>query len=60
MFYLETASYLITLYIFSVKELLLFLHWAFLVYHGQVALKFEHRNSKGCSFGPPYEWQVYT
>lgn len=25
----------------------------------QVALKFEHRNSKGCSYGPPYEWQVY-
>ncbi|PKA45820.1 Casein kinase I isoform delta-like [Apostasia shenzhenica] len=26
----------------------------------EVALKFEHRNSKGCSFGPPYEWQVYN
>uniref|UniRef100_A0A6N2K8A0 non-specific serine/threonine protein kinase n=1 Tax=Salix viminalis TaxID=40686 RepID=A0A6N2K8A0_SALVM len=26
---------------------------------GQVALKFEHRNSKGCNYGPPYEWQVY-
>ncbi|KAK9102325.1 hypothetical protein Sjap_019579 [Stephania japonica] len=25
-----------------------------------VALKFEHRNSKGCSYGPPYEWQVYN
>ncbi|KAH0937146.1 hypothetical protein HID58_004607 [Brassica napus] len=25
----------------------------------EVALKFEHRNSKGCNFGPPYEWQVY-
>ncbi|GMN50507.1 hypothetical protein TIFTF001_019656 [Ficus carica] len=25
----------------------------------EVALKFEHRNSKGCSHGPPYEWQVY-
>jgi len=25
-----------------------------------VALKFEHRSSKGCSFGhPPYEWSVY-
>ncbi|CAA6656606.1 unnamed protein product [Spirodela intermedia] len=24
-----------------------------------VALKFEHRNSTGCRFGPPYEWQVY-
>ncbi|PON73304.1 GPCR kinase [Parasponia andersonii] len=26
----------------------------------EVALKFEHRNSKGCSHGPPYEWQVYS
>lgn len=26
---------------------------------GQVALKFEHRSSKGCSYGPPYEWSVY-
>ncbi|PPS00441.1 hypothetical protein GOBAR_AA20239 [Gossypium barbadense] len=25
----------------------------------EVALKFEHRNSKGCNDGPPYEWQVY-
>ncbi|RZR87589.1 hypothetical protein BHM03_00015046 [Ensete ventricosum] len=25
----------------------------------RVALKFEHRNSKGCNYGPPYEWQVY-
>ncbi|CAA7392225.1 unnamed protein product [Spirodela intermedia] len=25
----------------------------------KVALKFEHRNSTGCRFGPPYEWQVY-
>ena len=25
----------------------------------QVALKLEHRNSKGCNYGPPYEWQVY-
>ena len=25
----------------------------------QVALKFEHRKSKGCNSGPPYEWQVY-
>jgi hypothetical protein len=24
-----------------------------------VALKFEHRSSKGCNYGPPYEWQVY-
>ncbi|RDX65587.1 Casein kinase 1-like protein HD16, partial [Mucuna pruriens] len=24
----------------------------------EVALKFEHRNSKGCNYGPPYEWQV--
>ncbi|XP_052887448.1 casein kinase 1-like protein HD16 [Gossypium arboreum] len=26
----------------------------------EVALKFEHRNSKGCKDGPPYEWQVYN
>ncbi|KAF9616817.1 hypothetical protein IFM89_032667 [Coptis chinensis] len=26
----------------------------------EVALKFERRNSKGCSNGPPYEWQVYN
>ncbi|GAB2269372.1 Casein kinase 1-like protein hd16 [Dionaea muscipula] len=26
----------------------------------EVALKFEHRSSKGCSYGPPYEWQVYN
>ncbi|CAH1440646.1 unnamed protein product [Lactuca virosa] len=25
----------------------------------EVALKFKHRNNKGCSYGPPYEWQVY-
>jgi hypothetical protein len=25
----------------------------------QVALKFEHRTSKGCNYGPPYEWSVY-
>ncbi|XLU94722.1 hypothetical protein S245_009074, partial [Arachis hypogaea] len=25
----------------------------------KVALKFEHRSSKGCNYGPPYEWQVY-
>ncbi|KAL0330381.1 UNVERIFIED_CONTAM: Casein kinase-like protein HD16 [Sesamum radiatum] len=25
----------------------------------RVALKFEHRSSKGCNYGPPYEWQVY-
>nr|GME09241.1 casein kinase 1-like protein HD16 isoform X1 [Ipomoea batatas] len=25
----------------------------------EVALKFEHVNSKGCSYGPPHEWQVY-
>ncbi|PPR88838.1 hypothetical protein GOBAR_AA31839 [Gossypium barbadense] len=24
----------------------------------EVALKFEHQNGKGCSSGPPYEWQV--
>eukprot|EP00216_Chloropicon_sp_CCMP2111_P002079 CAMPEP_0198237150 /NCGR_PEP_ID=MMETSP1446-20131203/2987_1 /TAXON_ID=1461542 ORGANISM="Unidentified sp, Strain CCMP2111" /NCGR_SAMPLE_ID=MMETSP1446 /ASSEMBLY_ACC=CAM_ASM_001112 /LENGTH=845 /DNA_ID=CAMNT_0043919185 /DNA_START=215 /DNA_END=2752 /DNA_ORIENTATION=- len=27
-------------------------------YH--VALKFEHRSSKGCGYGPPYEWSVYN
>ncbi|KAJ4755707.1 Casein kinase I-like protein [Rhynchospora pubera] len=26
----------------------------------EVAIKFEHRNSKGCNYGPPYEWQVYN
>ena len=25
-----------------------------------VALKFEHRSSKGCDYGPPYEWSVYN
>ncbi|VAH64528.1 unnamed protein product [Triticum turgidum subsp. durum] len=25
-----------------------------------LCLKFEHRNSKGCNYGPPYEWQVYS
>mmetsp|Transcript_9147 Transcript_9147/g.17112 ORF Transcript_9147/g.17112 Transcript_9147/m.17112 type:complete len:599 (+) Transcript_9147:465-2261(+) len=25
-----------------------------------VALKFEHRSSKGCNYGPPYEWSVYV
>ncbi|KAI5000346.1 hypothetical protein ZWY2020_004935 [Hordeum vulgare] len=25
----------------------------------EVALKFEHKDSKGCSHGPPYEWKVY-
>uniref|UniRef100_A0ACD5WB88 Uncharacterized protein n=1 Tax=Avena sativa TaxID=4498 RepID=A0ACD5WB88_AVESA len=25
----------------------------------EVALKLEHRRSKGCSYGPPFEWQVY-
>ena len=25
----------------------------------KVALKFEHRSSKGCNYGPPYEWSVY-
>lgn len=24
-----------------------------------VALKLEHRTSKGCNYGPPYEWSVY-
>lgn len=26
----------------------------------QMALKFEHRSSKGCNYGPPYEWSVYA
>ncbi|KAL9671221.1 hypothetical protein QQ045_008787 [Rhodiola kirilowii] len=26
----------------------------------EVALKFEHKSSKGCGYGPPYEWQVYN
>ncbi|XP_020533916.1 casein kinase 1-like protein HD16 isoform X2 [Jatropha curcas] len=26
----------------------------------EVALKFEHRSSKGCNYGPPHEWQVYS
>ncbi|CAM8961612.1 unnamed protein product [Rhodiola kirilowii] len=26
----------------------------------EVALKFEHRSSKGCNRGPPNEWQIYT
>ncbi|KAL4387907.1 hypothetical protein GQ457_09G006320 [Hibiscus cannabinus] len=26
----------------------------------EVALKFEHRSSKGCNNGPPHEWQVYN
>ncbi|KAI7994196.1 Casein kinase 1-like protein HD16 [Camellia lanceoleosa] len=26
----------------------------------EVALKLEHRKSKGCSYGPPSEWQVYS
>jgi len=25
----------------------------------QVASEFEHQSSKGCNYGPPYEWQVY-
>jgi hypothetical protein len=25
----------------------------------QCALKFEHKTSKGCSGGAPYEWTVY-
>ena len=23
-------------------------------------MKFEHRSSKGCDYGPPYEWNVYN
>ncbi|KAK6944984.1 Protein kinase domain [Dillenia turbinata] len=26
----------------------------------EVALKFEHVSSKGCTYGPPSEWQVYS
>ncbi|KAA8540363.1 hypothetical protein F0562_024718 [Nyssa sinensis] len=26
----------------------------------EMALKFEHRSSKGCNYGPPHEWQVYN
>ncbi|KAF8393432.1 hypothetical protein HHK36_021676 [Tetracentron sinense] len=26
----------------------------------EVALKFEHKSSKGCNYGPPYEWLVYN
>eukprot|EP00877_Chromochloris_zofingiensis_P010070 jgi/Chrzof1/5316/Cz15g21270.t1 len=26
----------------------------------EVALKFEHNTSKGCTYGPPYEWSVYS
>ncbi|KAG4177384.1 hypothetical protein ERO13_A11G302766v2 [Gossypium hirsutum] len=26
----------------------------------EVVLKFEHRNNKGCSYSPSYEWQVYN
>ncbi|CAH9102404.1 unnamed protein product [Cuscuta europaea] len=26
----------------------------------QVAIKFEHQNSKGCNYSPPNEWQVYN
>ncbi|KAG0539367.1 hypothetical protein BDA96_03G316300 [Sorghum bicolor] len=26
----------------------------------EVALKFEHRTSTGCHYGPPYEWAVYN
>ncbi|XP_073042274.1 casein kinase 1-like protein HD16 isoform X1 [Primulina eburnea] len=25
----------------------------------EVAIKFEHHESKGCKIGPPYEWEVY-
>ena len=34
-------------------------HVADLTLFTQVALKFEHRSSKGCNYGPPYEWSVY-
>lgn len=26
----------------------------------EVALKFEHRSSKGCNYGPPAEWGIYA
>ncbi|GJM94850.1 hypothetical protein PR202_ga11532 [Eleusine coracana subsp. coracana] len=26
----------------------------------EVAIKFEHRTSKGCNYNAPYEWQVYN
>ncbi|ONM32647.1 Protein kinase family protein [Zea mays] len=26
----------------------------------EVAIKFEHTSSKGCTYGPPAEWQIYT
>lgn len=26
----------------------------------EVALKLEHKTSKGCTNGPPYEWHVYS
>ncbi|CAM0948476.1 unnamed protein product [Alopecurus aequalis] len=26
----------------------------------EVAIKFEHNTSKGCNYGPPYEWNVYS
>ncbi|KAJ1388745.1 Serine/threonine-protein kinase, active site [Sesbania bispinosa] len=26
----------------------------------EVAMKFEHKSSKGCNYGPPHEWQVYN
>lgn len=26
----------------------------------QVAIKFEHKSSKGCNNGPPHEWSVYS
>ncbi|KAF6983026.1 hypothetical protein CFC21_001324 [Triticum aestivum] len=26
----------------------------------EVAIKFEHRTSKGCNYGAPYEWEVYN
>lgn len=28
--------------------------------NAEVAIKFEHRSSKGCNYAPPYEWQVYN
>lgn len=33
--------------------------WPLYVLDVQLALKFEHKTSKGCTNGNPYEWSVY-
>ena len=48
MFFFQQSSFFCNLKVLSLK-----------IFYTQVALKFEHRNSKGCNSGPPYEWQVY-